>query len=199
MLVLHGHPRSGNTRKVRWALQELGLSYELGVIDLAKGEQRHADYLALNPNGTVPTLVDDGLVVWESDAILWHLATKHGALVPDPLAHGMQWMSWNAHHLGEVTYKARVYRMVSARTGSPFDPAHHASITRAAGPVLAILDAHLAKSSRVVGSALSIADLALAMNVTLGLEEGAVIEPFEHVRAWHRELAARPAYREVAG
>ena len=195
MVVLHGFPSSGNTRKVRWALEELGVPYELRVIDLPKGEQRRADYLALNPNGKVPTLVDDGLVLWESDAILWHLATKHGGLVPDPIALGHQWMFWNAHHLGEVTYKARVYRMTATRTGRPFDREHHAAITRGAGPTLAILDAHLAAHSHVVGSALSIADLALAMNITFGIEEGAALEPFARVHAWHDTLVARPAFR----
>src|SRR5207302_2192534 len=76
MLELYGHPQSGATRKVRWALEEQGLAYELRTIDLRLGEHRRADYLKMNPSGRVPTLVDGTFVLWESDAILWHTARE---------------------------------------------------------------------------------------------------------------------------
>ena len=76
-----------NGRKVSIALEELELSYEVVSVDLAAGEQREEAFLDLNPNNKIPVLVDDGLVIWESGAILLHLAEKYGGLLPkDPRA-----------------------------------------------------------------------------------------------------------------
>jgi GST-like protein len=74
-----------NGRKVSIALEEIGLPYEVVRVDLAGGEQMREEFLRLNPNHKIPVLEDDGLVVWESGAILLHLAEKHDALLPaDP-------------------------------------------------------------------------------------------------------------------
>jgi len=74
-----------NPRKISIALEELGLEYEAVRVNLAEDEQKQDWFLALNPNHKVPVLEDDGLVIWESGAILLHLAEKHGALLPkDP-------------------------------------------------------------------------------------------------------------------
>ena len=72
-MQLYGYFRSGNTRKVRLCLAELSVQHELVAVDLAAGEQRSPDYLRINPNGVVPTLVDGELVLWESSAILLYL------------------------------------------------------------------------------------------------------------------------------
>ncbi len=197
MLELHGDPRSGHTRKVRWALAELGVSYEFRVVVLAKGEHRRPEMLAMNPNGKVPVLVDDGFVLWESDAILWHLAETRGGLLPAGVQQRgavHQWMCWNAQHLGEVTFRARVLRMVALRTGVPFDQAKYSSILAGAPAMFAILDRHLAGKTFAVGDALSIADIALAMNVSMGLEEGAPLGGCDEVRRWHGELTGRRGY-----
>ena len=74
-----------NGRKVSIALEELGLDYEVVKVDLQAGDQLKPEFLAMNPNHKIPVLDDDGLIIWESGAILLHLAEKHGALLPkDP-------------------------------------------------------------------------------------------------------------------
>ena len=74
-----------NGRKVSIALEEVGLPYEVHPVDLAAGEQRSDAFLAKNPNHKIPVLEDDGMVIWESGAILLHLAEKTGKLLPaDP-------------------------------------------------------------------------------------------------------------------
>ena len=78
MIKLYGMTLSAHTRKVQSALIELGLAYELVVIDLNKGEQHNPDYVALNPGAKTPTLVDGDLVVIESNAILLYLADTYG-------------------------------------------------------------------------------------------------------------------------
>jgi GST-like protein len=76
-----------NGRKVSIALEEIGVPYEVHAVDLGKNEQLTPAFLALNPNHKIPVLEDDGLVIWESGAILLHLAEKHGKLLPtDPKA-----------------------------------------------------------------------------------------------------------------
>jgi glutathione S-transferase len=204
MIVLYGDPISGNTRKVRWALEEASVPYEFRSVALGKGEHKKPDYLALNPNGKVPTIDDGGFVLWESDAILWHIAETRGqgTILPEgaherALTH--QWMAWNAYHLAEVTYRARVLRRTAMRLGTPFDQARHAEIIGAAGPVLSLLDGHLARRDHLVGSHLTIADIALAMNVSFGKEEGIALEPFANVVRWFDGLVARNAYRVAAG
>ena len=74
-----------NGRKVSIALEEIGVPYEVHAVDLGKNEQLTPAFLALNPNHKIPVLEDEGLVIWESGAILLHLAEKHGKLLPaDP-------------------------------------------------------------------------------------------------------------------
>src|SRR3974390_1162866 len=85
MIQLHYHPASTFARRVRIALLEKGIEHELIEVDLPHGAQRSAAYLALNPYGRVPTLVEDGFVLYESNAILTYLEMRypHPALAPD--------------------------------------------------------------------------------------------------------------------
>ena len=71
-----------NGRKVSIALEEIGLPYEVHAIDLANGEQQKPEFLRLNPNNKIPAVDDDGLIIWESGAILLHLADKSSQLLP---------------------------------------------------------------------------------------------------------------------
>ncbi len=74
-----------NGRKASIALEELGVPYQVHKLDLSAGEQLRSEFLRLNPNHKIPVIDDDGLVIWESGAILLHLAEKHGKLLPaDP-------------------------------------------------------------------------------------------------------------------
>jgi len=98
-MQIYGYWRSGNTRKVRLCLAELGVGYDFVVVDLAAGGQRAPDYLRINPNGLVPTLVDGTLTLWESSAILLYLAEKHpqAGLLPQALderARVYKWLVW---------------------------------------------------------------------------------------------------------
>lgn len=93
---------SFNPQKVRLALLELGLPHELVEVDLAQGEQHTGEVAILNPNHKVPVLVDDGIALWESNAILTHLGERERRLWPqDPKGRGeaMQWLFFEARHL----------------------------------------------------------------------------------------------------
>src|SRR5262245_32266152 len=95
-LALYSFPRSSGTR-VHWALEELGVAYEYVSLDRAKNEHRESAYLAINPNGKVPALVDDGERLFESVAILIHLGEKYGrakGLWPAQSGERAEALSW---------------------------------------------------------------------------------------------------------
>src|SRR6185503_3524707 len=99
MLKVWGRKNSSNVQKVMWAVGELGLAHERIDIGGPFGGNREPAYLALNPNGLVPTVEDGDLVLWESNSIVRHLASRHGAgtLEPaDPATRALasQWMDW---------------------------------------------------------------------------------------------------------
>ena len=95
---LYGFPPSPNTWKVRAVAAHLAIPLELEFVDLSKGQQRTPDYLALNPTGRTPTLVDGDFMLWESTAIMQYLASRAAqlALASDPRARAdiMRWQSW---------------------------------------------------------------------------------------------------------
>jgi len=91
-LVLYGGERT-RAQSVVWYLEELGVPYQYKKLDLRAGENKQPEYLAINPIGKVPALVDDGSSIWESGAILWHLANKYEQ-IPDDLAAQSQTIQW---------------------------------------------------------------------------------------------------------
>jgi glutathione S-transferase len=201
MLTLYGHPSSPNSRKVHWALEEIGVPYEYKRVELMKREQKLPDYVKLNPNGRVPTLIDDGFTLYESNAIMWYLADKFGGgkLAPDHVqARALvdQWVYWQTSDLGPAA--GRPYRMkIYASVGQPFDQVQFDAALEAIKAPLALLDAHLQGRAFVVGDDLSIADIALAESVGLARQLGADVDAFPHVSAWFARLAERPAFQKT--
>jgi glutathione S-transferase len=124
MLKILGRRTSGNTQKVLWCCDELGLAYEREDVGRGFGRNHEPEYLAMNPNGRVPTIVDDGFVLWESNAIVRYLCAKHGmgTLCPTDLqrrADMERWMDWQ-----QTTLRPRFHALFDAlkgtvRTGQP--------------------------------------------------------------------------------
>src|SRR5215510_3316885 len=116
IMKLYGFPHSPNTWKVRAVAAHLGLPLELHVVDLTKGEQRAPGYLALNPTGRTPTLIDGDLVLWESTAIMQYLAErKPNALWPSDArkrADIMRWQSWQLQHWGSEACGPLIFQRV---------------------------------------------------------------------------------------
>src|SRR5690606_25220095 len=145
------------------------------------------DFLRLNPNGRVPVIHDGELVLYESNAILWYLADKAGALLPNDAAGRaltVQWLAWQASDLAAACldpWLAKFY----ASLGQPFDEAkHREQLERAKGP-LSVLDAHLNGRSAVVGTAFGVADIAIAESIGLCEYAGIDLAPYAAIRAWH--------------
>jgi glutathione S-transferase len=206
MITLHAHPYSPNSRKVHWALEEMGTPYVYKTVNLAKREQKSAEFLRLNPNGRVPVMIDgegdNGFVLYESNAILWYLADKYdrGNIVPEDLAERAlidQWMWWQASDLAPATGRPWSMKFYHTRFGTPFDEDKHRHMVQAAASPLLLLDQHLATRKYVVAERFTIADIALSEFFGLCNEAGIPLGDVPHLAAWFGRLAERPAFRKT--
>ncbi len=200
MLVIWGRKNSVNVQKVLWCCEEMKLEYrridagrEFGVVDTPQ-------YRELNPNGLVPTIEDDGFVLWESNAVVRYLAAKHsqGALWPDDVetrAEADRWMDWNNSTLWPAL---RPLFMGLIRTApEKRDPKALEDARAKTADVLAIVDAHLSSREFLAGERLTMGDIALGCGIWRWM--GLSIERPErpNVQRWFDSLAKRPAYRAV--
>ena len=165
MLKLWGRLNSINVQKAVLALEELGLAYERADAGLQFGINRTPEYLAMNPNGLVPTLDDDGFVLWESNAIVRYLCASHsaGALWPEDVkirADADRWMDWQTATLSSAMGPGFMGLVRTAPEKRDAD-AINASLAKTT-KLVAMLDAHLAGRDYVAGAAYGMADIVLA-------------------------------------
>src|SRR5262245_43016448 len=157
-MKLYGFPPSPNTWKVRAVAAYLGLPLELHLVDLTKGAQRAPDYLALNPTGRTPTLIDGDLVLWESTAIMQYLAErKPHALWPNDArkrADIMRWQSWQLQHWGSEACGPLIFQRVVKKIVNlgPPTAAVVEQATECFHREARVLDAHLSKQSYLAGN-----------------------------------------------
>jgi glutathione S-transferase len=201
---LHGFPPSPNTWKVRAVAAHLGLPLELQFVDLTKGAQRTADYLALNPTGRTPTLVDGNFVLWESTAIMHYLAErKANTLWPSDArtrADIMRWQSWHLQHWSKDACEPLIFQRLVKKImniGAP-EPAAVEKGTEAFNREAGILDARLAKQPYLVGTGLTLADFSVAAPLFYIKEAEMPVAPYAHLRDWFARVSALPAWRDTA-
>ncbi|RJP64753.1 MAG: glutathione S-transferase family protein [Comamonadaceae bacterium] len=193
-IVLYWHPMSSAT-PIACALAELGVPHERVKVDITTGEQRRPDYLALNPNGKVPTMTVDGAPMFEALAIELWLGERYGvkkglwpaAGTPAHL-QAMSWCTWSY-----VTYGAQLVRLQAARDMGTPDDAHGAAGHKATDELLAMLDARLAKQPWMLGDAYSLVDLCVGSVIGYSAYIGAPVQKHPHVLAWLQKVQARPA------
>lgn len=178
------------------ALEELGLPYRVVAVDLAKGEQKTPEFLAVNPNGRVPALVDDEVVggplaIMESAAILIHLAEKAGRLLPaDPVGRSrvLQWLMFQVGGVGPMMGQANVfYRFWPEKI-----PAAIARYQGEGRRLFEILDQQLARTEYLAGD-YSIADIANWCWVRTAKWSGIDTHGLPQLARWQDAIAARPA------
>ncbi|HEY8089522.1 MAG TPA: glutathione S-transferase family protein [Polyangiaceae bacterium] len=191
---------SPNGKRVRICATELGVAFEPRLLDFQKGENRSAEYLALNPMGKVPTLVDGDLVLWESAAILWHLAhtgqTGGGGLWPrEPLAQAdtMRWLFFCSCHVDPYFTTLVVERFIKARRGEAADEAAVAGAEKWLARFVPVLEQQLATREYVTGR-FGIADIALGCTLELSPLVRFDLAPYPGVRRWLERLHARPSW-----
>ena len=196
MLKILGRKTSGNTQKVLWCCDELGIAYEREDVGRGFGKNQEPAYLALNPNGRVPTIVDGGFVLWESNAIVRYLCAKHGLgiLCPPELqrrADMERWMDWQ-----QTTLRPQFHALNSAlQNTAQASDAHLENLKKALDDTWKILDVQLAKQPFIAGEKLTMADIPFCYVVNRWYKL-----PIEHlgltnVKAWYDRLCERPAFR----
>jgi glutathione S-transferase len=203
-MKLYGLAGSPRTWKVRAVASHLGVPLEYQNLDVTKGETKSPSYLALNPTGRTPTLVDGDFVLWESDAIMQYLASrKPNTLWPDDprmRADIMRWQNWQSAHWGSDACVPLLFQnlvKVILSLGPP-DAAAVAKATEAFNKEAAVLDAHLAKHDWLVGSAPTLADFTVGSYLFYANEAKLPVAPYKHVVGWFERLSALPCWAETA-
>ncbi len=183
-----------NGHKVSVALEELALPYEVRAIDLGANEQKTPEFLAKNPNGRIPVIIDhdaDDFVVFESGAILWYLAEKTGKLLPeDPKGRSvaLQWLMFQMGGVGPMMGQANVF----ARYAPERIPYAIERYQRESRRLFEVLERRLGEVEWLAGS-YSIADIANWCWVRTHAWSGASIEGLPALQRWLDAIAARPA------
>lgn len=198
-LRLWGNKKSSNVLKVLWALEELGLPFELVNAGAEYGRVKEADYLALNPNGLVPTLEDGPVALWESNAIVRYLYARYGThpgYPDDPTLRGRAdgFHDWYSSTLWPPirTVLVQLVRTPEAQRDAKLIEQSRTAALRA----LAILDRELTKKPFVAGDHFTYGDIPVAIALHRWY-----IAPTEHpslpaVDAYHARIKQRPGFKQ---
>ena len=202
-MKLYLAPLSPNARRVRLTAAVLHLELQEVTLDLAKGEHKHPDYLALNPNGAVPTLVDGDLVLTESRAIMHYLVCQKlesGLLPTNELARAdvIRWQFWDAAHfsphLGTLTFEKLIKPMMN------LGEARHDKIEEACLNLRrfgTVLNQRLDGRHYIVGNALTIADLTLASSLMYAEQTDAPLGDFSNLQSWFARITELDAWKKT--
>lgn len=186
-----------NGRKISIALEELGLSYETRPIDISRGEQFTAEFLALNPNHRIPVIVDDEgpdgepITVIESGAILLYLAEKTGRLLPTGgrgRCEAIQWLMFQMGNVGPMLGQAHHF----LRYAPEVIPYAVERYTKEAARIYGVLNTRLTGRDWLAGAEYSIADIATFPWIASHDWQEIDLDRFPEVRRWFDAIAARP-------
>jgi glutathione S-transferase len=197
MLRVWGRVNSVNVKKVMWCVGELGVPFERLEAGMEHGVVGTPEYRAMNPNARVPTIDDDGFVLWESNAIVRYLSLKYslGKLCPEDYAQrgdSDRWMDWTTGHLAP-TFREVFWGMV--RTAPEKRDLALIEKNRAAtAKTLDMVDELFAKRAFVAGDRLTMGDIPLGCYVNLWMRMPIERPAHPHLSAWHKRLLERPAF-----
>jgi glutathione S-transferase len=202
-MKLYGSPFSPNSRRAELCLAELEVDYEFLHVDLAKGEQRTEAFLALNPNGKVPVLIDGDFTITESNAIAVYLAAKYperglGGRSPMETAEISKWMFFNAIHLSAAGGRAFAHTVLLPEAQR--NAAEAEAARKELGRCLAIVEQNLTTREWLAGSTFSLADVAMSTNAYFAMTALRIdFSKYPAVQAWLGRMMSRPAWIKVYG
>jgi glutathione S-transferase len=199
MLKIWGRNTSINVQKVMWAIGELGIPHERIDVGGAFGKNKEPPYLAMNPNGLVPTLEEDNFILWESNTIVRYLAAKHGAGTLEPAdlrerARASQWMDW----MLTVCHPA-IHGLFWGLVRTPPEKRDHKHIDESrekTTAALKILNAQLGKTDFVAGSRFTMGDIPVGLIAYRYCKLVPERTGLDNVERWYRGLEQRPAFKE---
>ena len=199
MLKILGRPTSANVQKVVWLCDEIDLAYDREDIGGPFGGNDQPEYLALNPNARVPTIIDDGFVLWESNACVQYLASKHadGSWYPSDLkarADAARWMDWTLGTLAPAHVPA-----FAGLIRTPPDQRNPDAIKAGRDDFaaqLAILDRYLGESAYVAGDAITMGDMPPSILTFRWFNLDIEREDYPNLKRWYDSIAARPSFKK---
>ncbi len=204
MIKIWGRNTSSNVQKAMWAVGELGLEHQRIDVGGAFGKNKEAPYLAMNPNGLVPTLEEeDGFTLWESNSIARYLANKHdktGALEPkDAKQRGLasQWMDWQLSVVAPAIF-ACFWGLIR----TPEDKRDHAAIKTSQEKTTAcmqIMDAQLAKTAFMAGPSFSYGDIPVGVMCYRYMQLVPNRPATPNLDRWYAAIAKRKAFHDHVG
>lgn len=198
MLKILGRKNSSNVQEVLWCCAELGLAFEREDYGREFGGNDTPEFLALNPNGTVPVIVDDGVVLWESNTIVRYLANKHGsAIYPADAAtraRAERWMDWQLCVLGPTF--TPIFHALVRDPPEKRDPAKIAQSRDKVEEKLAMLDRTLGETAFVASDEFTIGDIPVGIYAYRWYEFDIERRKLANFERWYGALQERPGFRE---
>jgi len=199
MLKIWGRKSSANVQKIMWIVGELGLPHEHIQAGGPYGGLETPKFRAMNPNGLVPVINDDGFLMWESNAIVRYLAAKHGGehfwpADPKVRADADKWMDWSA-----TTFQPHFLGVFVNYWRTPEDkrnPALIASLQQSTAKDLVLLGQHLGGRKYIGGDELSIADIPNGVHLYRYYTLGLPVPKLPNIESYYARLTEHPAYRE---
>jgi glutathione S-transferase len=202
-MKLYFHPASPNVRAVFITAALLDVPLEKCFVDAMAGDQHKADYLALNPNGLFPVLIDGDFVLWETVAIMQYLASNcpGNLLFPGDArsrANISRWQCWSLAHwspaLRTYIFENLFKKMKGLGEADPVEiKKGEESYHRHAN----VLDQHLANRDYMVGKGLTLADISVASNLMYAQPAQVPLEEYTHIRRWFAQIEALPAWQQT--
>lgn len=197
MLRIWGRKDSPNAQKVIWCAEELGLTYDRIDAGHQFGLVKEDWYIAMNPNGLVPTIDDDGFVLWESNAIVKYLCARHspGALspsAPQEYADADRWISWQGSTLAPVMRRI-VFEIVRTPPERQ-DRERNAELVAAASALRTILDRHMEDHDYMMGSGFTMVDMVFGPHLRLWHSYPIEHPSLPHLEVWLSRLQKREAF-----
>ncbi|MET0538518.1 MAG: glutathione S-transferase family protein [Xanthobacteraceae bacterium] len=199
MIKIWGRTTSINVQKVMWAIGELGLAHERIDAGGTFGKNNEPAYLAMNPNGLVPTLDEDGFILWESNSVVRYIAARYGAgkLEPSDLqerARASSWMDWQLS-----TASPAIHALFWGMIRTPPEKRDQAAIVASRDKTAAamkILDGQLAKTPFVAGQKFSMGDIPVALVSYRFRRLASEYPKFNNLERWYAEIERRAPFKE---
>jgi glutathione S-transferase len=203
MIKVWGRNTSSNVQKVMWAISEIGLPHERIDIGGAFGKNDEAEYLAMNPNGLVPTLEEeDGFLLWESNTIVRYLAAKHKSAVLEPAelrarALASKWMDWQLSVAGPA-----ITPVFWGLIRTPAEKRNHAEIEagkKKTTAAMGMMDEQLGKTAYLAGDAFSYGDIPVGIMAYRYRQLVPDRPPLRNFARWYAAISSRQAFKDQVG
>ena len=201
MLEVWGRKNANQVIQVLWTLSELGIEYKRHSIGTNPGDLETEKYKLLNPNSKIPTIRDNGFVLWESHAVIRYLAKQYGlgSLYPDDpqkAAISDQWMTWSTDSFMGTFFP--IFWQLVRTEKKDRDYTKIAEMTKKSSDILKVLDGHLVNNRFVAGDNFTFGDIPLGVLIhkyfVLNIERPSL----PGIEAWYQRLSDRPAFKQHA-